>query len=54
MEPALWGRAGNVMILLARGADQEMKDSKKAARPIDFTARSEENREERHSRAGGV
>ena len=53
MEAALWGRAGNVMILLARGADQEMKD-RKGCKAIDFTTLSEENTEERHSRAGGV
>lgn len=28
MEAALWGRTGNVMILLARGADQEINDRK--------------------------
>ena len=53
MEAALWGRAGNVMILLARGSDQEMKD-RKGCKAIDFTTRSEENREEIHSRAGRV
>ena len=54
MEAALWGRAGNVMILLARGADQEMKDRKGCKAIIDFTTRSEESTEERHSHAGGV
>ena len=38
MEAAVWGRAGNVMILLARGADQEMKD-RKGCKAIDFTTR---------------
>lgn len=52
MEAALWGRAGNVMILLARGADQEMKD-RKGCKAIDCITRSEENTGERHSRAGG-
>ena len=53
MEAALWGRAGNVVMLLARGAGQEMKD-RKGCKAIDFTTRSEENTEERRSRADGV
>ena len=36
-----------------RGADQEIKD-RKGCKAIDFTTRSEENTQERHSRAGGV
>ena len=53
MEAALQGRAGKVMILLARGADQEMKD-REGYEAIEFTARSEQDTEERHCRAGGI
>ena len=35
------------MILLARGADEEMKD-RKGCKAIDFITRSEENMKERH------
>lgn len=50
MEAALWGRAGNVMILLARSAYQEM-ENRKGCKAIQSTTRVEENTEER---AGGV
>ena len=53
MEAALWGRVGNIIILLARGADQEMKD-RKGCKAIELTTRSKENTEESHSRAGEV
>ena len=41
------------MILLARGAEQEMKD-RKDCKAIGFAIWSESNTEERHSRVGGV
>ena len=53
MEAVFWGRAENIMILLAGGADQKMKD-RKGCKAIDFTTQSEENTEGRHSRADGV
>lgn len=52
MEAALWGRAENVGILLAAGADKDMKD-REGRRAIDFTTQSEENKEERYVRSGG-
>ena len=53
MEAALWGRAEIVSILLARGADREMKD-RKGRKAIDLARQIQENAEERHRRAGGV
>ena len=46
MDAALQGRAGKVMIFLARGADQEMKD-REGYEAIEFTARSEQDTEEK-------
>ena len=53
IEAALWGRAGNSIIPLATGAGQELKD-RKGCKTIDFTTRSEEHMEKRHSHVGGV
>ena len=44
MGAALWGGAGSVLILLAKSADQKMKDQR-GCKTIDFTTRSEEHTE---------
>ncbi|KAI9928886.1 hypothetical protein ASPWEDRAFT_24862 [Aspergillus wentii DTO 134E9] len=52
MEAALWGRLGNVKLLLEHGADENLRDEKNWL-AIDLARPTHRNRRERYERAGG-
>ncbi|KAL4754143.1 hypothetical protein BDW72DRAFT_200895 [Aspergillus terricola var. indicus] len=53
MEAALWGRLETMEILLSRGADRTVRDSKKK-KAVDLALPTRQNRKERHAAVGGT
>lgn len=53
MEASLWGRLESAKILLSRGADRYLSDSKNK-RAFDLAQSTRQNQKERHTKAGGI